>query len=302
MIRKQSTKIGGAEKPPFLTVPNQLGLGIALLVGAVAAFTLMDAAAKHLQQTYPVIQVAWVRFAINLLLVSLVFRGRLVSVLRTHHPVLQGLRGTMQVITILLFFYAITHIGLAEADALFDINPILIVLGGALFLGEKIGPRRIIAIIVAFIGALIILRPGMTEFSLPALMAFLSAFSYAIGNLITRAVRRDSVATSVAWSAVIGTVLTSLWLPFEWIEVAPSDVPMFLTVGILGSIGQVLIIRAFVVAEAGILAPFGYVGLIFASFWGWMFFGQLPDQWTIVGALVIAASGLYVWYRERKAT
>lgn len=287
--------------PPHRLDHNQLGLGIALLVGAVAAFSLMDAAAKHLQQTYPVVQVAWTRFAINLLLVSLLFRGRLIPVLRTRQPVLQSLRGVMQVITILAFFYAITHIGLAEADALFEINPVLIVLGSALFLGEKIGPRRIVAIIVAFIGALIILRPGMSEFSLPAVMAFASAFSYAIGNLITRAVRHDSVATSVAWSAVVGTVLTSVLLPFEWMEVATADLPMFLAVGILGTIGQVMIIRAFVVAEAGILAPFGYIGLIFASLWGWMFFGQLPDQWTIIGALVIAAAGLYVWYRERKA-
>lgn len=293
----------GANSAPLTSGPraSRLGLGIALLIGAVAVFTLMDAVAKHLQQSYPVAQVAWARFAINLALVGLVFRGRFLLLFRTRQPVMQGTRGVMQVITILLFFMAIQHIGLAEADALFEINPVLIVLGAALFLGEKIGPRRIIAIAVAFVGAMIILRPGASAFSLPALLAFLSAFSYAIGNLLTRAVRDDSVATSVAWSAGVGTVLTSLALPFVWKEVAAQDFPVFLLLGLLGTAGQVLIIRAFSVTEAGLLAPFGYIGLIFAGFWGWLFFGQLPDRWTVIGALVIAAAGLYVWYRERKS-
>lgn len=290
-----------AAAAPVTAPHGRLGLGIALLLGAVGLFTLMDAAAKHLQQTYPMAQVAWARFAINLALVGMVFRGRFLPLFRTRQPLYQGLRGVMQVGTILLFFFAITHIGLAEADALFEINPVLIVLGAALFLGEKIGPRRIAAIAVAFVGALIILRPGMSAFSLPALLAFLSAFTYTVGNLLTRVVRNDPLATSVIWSAAVGTALTSVLLPFVWQPVAAADFPMFLLVGLLGSAGQVLIIRAFSVAEAGILAPFGYAGLIFAGFWGWLFFDQLPDRWTVTGALVIAGAGLYVWYRERKS-
>jgi len=277
------------------------GLGVLLLLGSLALFTLMDAVAKYLSARYHPAQLIWARFAINLALVALVYRGSFLSRIRTRQPIAQATRGVMQVITIALFFVAIRHIGLAEADALFDINPILITLGAALFLGERIGPRRIAGIVIAFFGALVILRPGAGAFDPAAALAFASAFSYATGNLLTRVVRTDPLATSLIWSALVGTVLSSIALPFVWKEVAMTDFPLFLAIGILGSGGQALVVRAFSLSEASTLAPFGYFSLIFASLWGFVFFGQLPDAWTVAGALVIVGAGLYVWYRERKS-
>ncbi|MFC5738522.1 DMT family transporter [Sinirhodobacter huangdaonensis] len=271
------------------------------LLGSLATFTLMDAVAKYLVTRYHPAQLIWARFAINLALVALVYRGSFLPRLRTRQPLAQAARGVMQVITIVLFFVAIRHIGLAEADALFDINPILITLGAALFLGERIGPRRIAGIVIAFLGALVILRPGVGAFEPAAALAFASAFSYAAGNLLTRVVRTDPLATSLIWSALVGTVLSSIALPFVWKEVAIADFPIFLALGVLGSAGQALVVRAFSLSEASTLAPFGYFSLIFASLWGFLFFGQLPDVWTVAGALVIVGAGLYVWYRERKS-
>lgn len=271
------------------------------LLGSLATFTLMDAVAKYLVTRYHPAQLIWARFAINLALVALVYRGAFLPRLRTRQPLAQAARGVMQVITIVLFFVAIRHIGLAEADALFDINPILITLGAALFLGERIGPRRIAGIVIAFLGALVILRPGVGAFEPAAALAFASAFSYAAGNLLTRVVRTDPLATSLIWSALVGTVLSSIALPFVWKEVAMADFPIFLALGVLGSAGQALVVRAFSLSEASTLAPFGYFSLIFASLWGFVFFGQLPDAWTVAGALVIVGAGLYVWYRERKS-
>ncbi|WP_245965185.1 DMT family transporter [Paenirhodobacter hankyongi] len=271
------------------------------LLGSLATFTLMDAVAKYLVTRYHPAQLIWARFAINLALVALVYRGSFLPRIRTRQPLAQAARGVMQVITIVLFFVAIRHIGLAEADALFDINPILITLGAALFLGERIGPRRIAGIVIAFLGALVILRPGVGAFEPAAALAFASAFSYAAGNLLTRVVRTDPLATSLIWSALVGTVLSSIALPFVWKEVAMADFPIFLALGVLGSAGQALVVRAFSLSEASTLAPFGYFSLIFASLWGFVFFGQLPDAWTVAGALVIVGAGLYVWYRERKS-
>jgi drug/metabolite transporter (DMT)-like permease len=274
---------------------------VLFLLGSLATFTLMDAVAKYLVTRYHPAQLIWARFAINLALVALVYHGSFLPRLRTRQPLAQAARGVMQVITIVLFFVAIRHIGLAEADALFDINPILITLGAALFLGERIGPRRIAGIVIAFVGALVILRPGVGAFEPAAALAFASAFSYAAGNLLTRVVRTDPLATSLIWSALVGTVLSSIALPFVWKEVAIADFPIFLALGVLGSAGQALVVRAFSLSEASTLAPFGYFSLIFASLWGFLFFGQLPDIWTVAGALVIVGAGLYVWYRERKS-
>ncbi len=275
------------------------GLGILLLIASLLSFTLMDAVAKLLTERYHPAQMIWTRFAVNLLIVSLLFRGRMMPLFRSRQPGLQLSRGVLQVVTVTLYFFAIQYMGLAEAATLFDINPVLITLGAALFLGEHIGPRRIAGVVVAFIGALIILRPGMGTFDPMGLVVLASALSYTAGNLLTRQVRSDALATSILWSAATGTVLSTLALPFYWQEVATADLPLFLAIGILGTIGQALVIRAFSLTEAGALAPIGYFGLIFAGMWGWVIFGQLPDQWTVIGALVIVGAGLYVWHRER---
>ena len=275
--------------------------GIILLLGALAMLTLMDATAKHLNAQYHVSQVIWARFAINLAILLLLFRGRIVPNFRSRQPLSQIGRGTMQVVTISLFLLSLQTVGLAEAESLFILNPVLITLGAFVFLKERIGPRRIAAIAVAFLGAMIVLRPGTGAVQPAALLALASAFSYAAGNLLTRSIRHDAFATSLLWGAAIGTALTSLVLPFHWKEVAPADLPWFLAVGIFGTLGQALAIRAFARSEAAALAPFGYFELILAGIWGWLFFHEIPDRFTVLGALVIAGAGLYVWYRERKS-
>lgn len=294
--------VAPAEAPAKSAAPPEPGssaAGILLFLSALVLFTLMDVAAKDLGSRYHPAQVIWARFAVNLALISLLFRGRLLALARSRQPGLQLARGALQMATVALFFLSIRHIGLAEAAALADISPVLITLGAALFLGERLGPRRLIGIAVAFVGAMVVLRPGAGVMHPAALLALGAGFTYAGGALLTRVVRFDSTATSVIWSAGVGTVLSSLALPFFWQPVAPADLPVFLAVGALGAGGQALIIMGFQRCEAGTLAPFGYAGLVLSTLWGVVFFGQFPDLWTVLGALVIVAAGLYVWSRER---
>lgn len=275
--------------------------GIGLILAAILGFTLMDATAKHLTQTYPVGQVIWARFMGNLLIFALIFHRHLPRLMRTRQPGLQFARALMQLGSVGLFFTSLAYIGLAEATAIMDLNPVLITLGAALFLGEKIGPRRVVGIVVALFGAMVIIRPGLGVFQPAALLPLAGAFTFAAGALLTRMVRGDSVVTSVLWSAVVGTALTSVALPFVWQPVAASDLWAFGLLAILGTVSQYLLVRAFSQAEAGALAPFGYTGLVWAGLWGWLFFGQLPDIWTVTGATVIVLAGLYVWSREAQA-
>ncbi|WEF23284.1 DMT family transporter [Paracoccus sp. S3-43] len=291
----------GRKNPATGRPANAQTAGIALILAAILGFTLMDATAKHLTQTYHPAQVVWARFVGNLAIFAVIFRGAMFALMRTRRPGLQFSRALMQLGSVGLFFSSLQVIGLAEATAIMDLNPVLITLGAALFLGERIGPRRLAGIGAALIGALIIIRPGLGVFQPAALLPLAGAFTYAAGALLTRMARADSVATSVMWSAVVGTLLTSLLVPFVWQPIAMADLWAFALLGVFGTLSQYLLVRAFATAEAGVLAPFGYTGLVWAGLWGWLLFGQLPDPFTVAGAALIVAAGLYVWSRESRA-
>lgn len=281
---------------------SQQSLGILALLGSIVMFTLMDATGKHLtQEGYHPGQIVWCRMALNLAIVVLVLAPRLKQVARSASPLLQAGRGLTQLASIGLFFTALQFIGLAEATAVFDINPVLITLGAALFLGERIGPRRIAGIAAALVGAMIVIRPGAGVFQPAALLPLMGAATYAAGAIMTRMVRGDGTATSILWSTGVATIGASLIAPFVWQPVASGDLWAFVALGLFGTVAQALLIKAFALAEAAAIAPFGYTGLIWAALWGWLFFGAVPDVWTVLGACIIVAAGLYVWAREAQA-
>lgn len=272
------------------------------MILAILLFTAMDAAAKGLIQRYPAPQVIWVRFAGQLLIVLLILRGRTGPMLRSRFPGFHLARSAFQFGATGLFFLSLAHIGLAEATALTDINPVLITLGAALFLGEKLGPRRLAGVIVALVGALIIIRPGAGVLSLWALLPLGAAICYTGNALITRHIGAHEPAwTSMLYASTFGTIAGAVALPFVWVPVALPDLAIFCLVGALGTGAQLCIICSFSIAEASVVAPFAYLGIVFATGWGIVLYDQWPDRWTVVGALVIVTAGLYVWHRETRA-
>ncbi|MBE2278577.1 MAG: DMT family transporter [Rhodobacteraceae bacterium] len=273
--------------------------GVALMLAAILTFSVMDATAKALVQNYAPGQVVWVRFFGQFLLALVLLNRHLPRTLRTAHPGMHLLRSLFQVGAIGFFFLSLQHIGLAETTAIGDTSPVLITLGAALFLGERLGPRRVIGIAVALTGALIIIRPGAATFSPWAILPFLSALCYTGNALLTRALGlKDPIWTSMLWGGLVGVVITSLPLPLYWTPIALADLPLFLVVGVLGTVAQLFLIRSFSVAEASLVAPFTYCGIVFATIWGVLLYDEWPDGWTVVGALVIVGAGLYVWHRE----
>ena len=275
--------------------------GIALLLMAIVVFSLMDATAKHLGEDYPPAQIVWARFVGNLVIVVVIFGPRLRRTLVSTRPGLQLARGLSHIASSALFFTSLQFIGLAEATAIMDINPVLITLGAALFLGESIGWRRILGIAAALIGALIIIRPGAGVFQPAALLPLACAICYAGFALATRkAGATESPATSLIYSALFGTVVSTMAMPMVYQPIAGGDLWGFVLIGAIGSLAQFFLIRAFTLAEASVIAPFGYVGILFATFWGVLIFDEWPDGWTALGALVIAGAGLYVWHRETR--
>lgn len=276
--------------------------GILLMLFAVLLFTAMDALAKGLVQRYPTPQVVWARFAGQLLLVVIILNRRLPPVLRTRHTGLHIIRSVTQLGATGFFFASLNYIGLAEATALTDINPVLITLGAALFLGEKLGPRRIAGVLAAMIGAMVIIRPGLAVFTPAALLPLCCAVCYATSAVLTRKVGSQETAwTSMFYAALFGTVVTAALLPSVWVPVPLADLPLFVTVGCLGTAAQLALIRSFSLAEASSVAPFGYAGIVLATFWGIVLYGEYPDALTILGATIIVAAGLYVWHRETRS-
>ena len=187
------------------------------MLGAVFLFTVMDAIAKQLTKEVGLIQTIWVRYTGQALLVFLIVLPRLREVAKSQYPKLQLLRSVVLMAATRLFFLSISKIGLAEATAIMDINPVLITLGAFLFLGEKIGPRRILGIIASMIGALIIIRPGTDVFTIYAVLPLVAAVCYTTYNLTTRFVgNRESPWTSLLYSALFGAVVFSCMVPFFW--------------------------------------------------------------------------------------
>ncbi len=274
--------------------------GITFLLLAVFAFSLMDATAKYLAEFYAPAQVVWARYLGNFAVLALYYRQNFLPSLRSRQPLAQFARALCQLGSVSLFFTALQHIGIAEATAIMDMNPVLITLGAALFLGEPIGWRRIAGIVAAMIGAMIIIRPGMGVFDAAAILPLIGAFTYAAGALLTRVVRTDSLATSLVWTVLIGFFASSIVVPWFWQPIAWQHLWAFAIIGLLGAASQALLIYAYSIAEAGAIAPFGYTGLVWAAAWGWLFWGVLPDQWTVLGAGIIVAAGLYIWYRETR--
>ena len=269
------------------------------MLGAVFLFTVMDAIAKQLTREVGLIQTIWVRYTGQALLVFLIVLPRLREVAKSQYPKLQLLRSVVLMAATCLFFLSISKIGLAEATAIMDINPVLITLGAFLFLGEKIGPRRILGIIASMIGALIIIRPGTDVFTIYAVLPLVAAVCYTTYNLTTRFVgNRESPWTSLLYSALFGAVVFSCMVPFFWQPVSLFAAGLMVLLSLCGTFSQLFLIRALAIGEASLLAPFAYVGLIYATIWGLVFFGEFPDEWSIIGAIIIAISGFYVWYRD----
>ena len=269
------------------------------MLAAVFLFTVMDALAKRLTLEIGLIPTLWTRYAGQAILVLLIVSPRLFEVAKSQYPKLQVLRSVVLMTATCLFFLSISKIGLAEATAIMDVNPVLITLGAFLFLGEKIGPRRIIGILVSLVGALIIIRPGTEVFTIYAVLPLAAAVCYSTYNLTTRYVGdRESPWTSLLYSALFGAIVLSCIVPFYWQPVNLSTAFLMALLGVCGMTSQLMSIRALALGEASLLAPFAYVGLIYATLWGFLFFDEFPDQWSILGGIIIALSGFYVWYRD----
>ncbi len=283
----------------FAAIPAE-ARGAALLVLATALFASMDAIGKGLMQRHDPFQVVWARYAAQAVIVAIIVSPRLGRVIRTARPGLQVIRSALLFMATLCGFFAFSVMPLADATAIFQTAPLAITALAALILREPVGPRRWAGVMIGFLGALIIVRPGADVFQPAALLPMLGALFFAGYSIATRFLGRDeSYWTTFLYTAALGALIASAFVPLVWVTPTWGDAALMLAMGAIGSAGQFLLIVAFNTAPASAIAPFTYAGLIFATLWGYLFFGDAPDGWTATGAAVIVGSGVYVWRRER---
>ncbi|TDT77331.1 EamA domain-containing membrane protein RarD [Litoreibacter halocynthiae] len=280
---------------------NNVARGIALMIAATLMFTLMDVCAKALSTRVDTVQTLWARYTVQMVVVALIVLPRLRSVVHTQRLGLQVFRAFALLATTGFFFFGFKKMSLIETTALMQISPIFIMVGAAVFLGETFGFRRAAAAAVALLGAMIVLRPGTDAFTPYALLTLCGTICYSSYALATRyAGRGEDVWTSLFYTGTVATLVLCVMVPFFWQPLEASDLPYMLGVGLLGTMGQLLLIRALSMAPASLLAPFTYVALIFSTVWGVVFFDNYPDGPVYIGALVIVGAGLYVWHRETR--
>ena len=270
-----------------------------LLAWAILPF--MDTIAKYLSSDLSFFQITWARYFFTVLFtlpfMFFFFRKNLTW---TTQPKLQIFRGLTLLFANVLFFYSISVISMAKALTLAFVAPLITTALSPFFLGEKVGFKRWSAVIVGFIGSLIVIRPGFIEFNLASVAALGTGFFYGIYLIITRKLHRsDSPLLTLLLTGVVGFVVASFLVPVVWINPTFNQWSLLALMGIFACLGHLFLILSLKYADASKLAPFGYFEIVTNIILGYYFFSDFPDFWMWIGLLIIISSGIYITIRER---
>ncbi len=276
--------------------------GILLMMTAGLLFVCLDAVGKYLTAYYPVVEITWARFFFHMALFPLLLgAGRWRLVLKTNRVGLHVVRSLLLVGANFLFFLAVKFIPLANATAIGFVAPLLLVGFSVLLLGETVGPRRWAAVAVGFVAVFAIIRPGFADVHWAMFLPIGVAICFSLYQITTRMLgATDHWVTILFFTATGGLAVTSAAVPFVWVWPDLEGWALMALMGVFGAASHLVLIRAFTLAPASVLAPFAYVQLVWSIAAGFLLFGDFPDLWTIGGAALIAASGLYVIHRERQ--
>ena len=286
-------------------IRNDSQAGILLMIATTMVFACQDGISRHLAAEYNTFMVVMIRywfFAVFVLAIAIRQPGGIRGIARTSQPVLQIGRGILLALEICVAVVGFTLIGLVESHAIFASYPLIITALAGPVLGERVGWRRWLAVLVGFAGMLIILEPGSGAFDPLALIPVASAVLFALYGIATRyASRRDSTATSFFWTGIAGAVvMTIVGLP-AWEPMSPSDWAWMLALCSTGVLGHWLLIKCYELAEASVVQPFAFFHQVFAALVGIFVFSEALKANVLVGASIILAAGLFALWRAARA-
>ena len=298
-----TTERPGIAAPDAAPNADRVGIGIASILIAVIFFSVADATAKWLGQTYAPVQIVFLRYLFGLVPVAFfVWRDGGPGALKPRRPVAHGLRALLIFTALLMMFTGLRGMPLAEAISIAFTAPLFITALSGPVLGEPVSPRRWAAVVIGFIGALIIMRPGTAAFRFEALYIVASALCFAISALVTRRMARTETTVAMLAYTTLGAGIVSLpAMPFLWQPPAAGDLWLFVLIGTVGGMAAYFVILAYRHAPVAVVAPFEFTGLIWAALLGWIVWHERPEAIVWAGAGIIALSGLYTTYRETAA-
>ena len=290
--------------PPAATRTTSTLKGIGLMCLALALFSCLDVTAKYMATVVqlPVTQVVWLRFVSQLLLMLLVVGVVAIPrLLTTQRPKQQLARSALMLASTVMNFLALRHLRLDQTQTVYFLTPLLVALLAGPFLGEWVGWRRLLAILVGFCGILVVVRPGLVAFDPALILAFGSMLAYSAFMLLTRYLATyDAPQVTLFYSLLAGTTIMAPLALVDWEWPADARVWLLLaSMGFWGGLGHYIFIIAYRHANASTLAPFIYLGLITHTLGGYLVFDQIPDRWTLAGAAIVIASGVFLLHRER---
>ncbi|MEI4233952.1 DMT family transporter [Roseovarius sp. D22-M7] len=282
------------------TEPNQISRGILTICAGVAFLVANDAIVKVLTDRYDPVQILFLRNLIAMPMVAaaaLILRGP--HALRTRHLGLHAARGLLMLLGAYLYFISLSFMPLAEATTLIFSAPIFITALSVPLLGEAVGWRRWGAVLLGFVGVLIVVQPGAAGFQAASLLPVGAAVLYALFMMSARWIGPgEGLWTMMLFVVLFPMIYAAPFALWVWSPIQAGDLWLFVAIAILGSLGITLIGQAFRLAPAAVVAPFDYTALIWATLLGWLIWGDLLAFWTIVGALIIVMSGIIIVLRE----
>lgn len=275
--------------------------GVLLVLCAGLLLATHDGVSKYLTHIYPLIMVIWLRYFVQTIAMIILFFPKMrLAIIRTRRPWLQLLRAISLLSISLLFIGGLRYIPLAEATAVMFLAPLIVTVLSALVLHEHVSKGQWAAVAVGFLGVLFIVRPGGALFTPAILLPVCASFCFAIYQLITRRLAStDHAVTSNFLSGLFGVIALTTLLPGEYtLDVTNTDLLFMLALGLLAMTAHMLLTMALKYSTAATLAPFTYAQIVFAGVVGYLAFGQIPDNWSIFGVLIISCSGLAVAYLQ----
>ena len=279
--------------------------GILLMCTAAILFPFMNGTAKYLGTKYPMEEVIWIRILSHLVFVSVLFVPQYgLDILRSKRLKSQILASAMLFLSTYLFFKSVSIIPLAEATAITFVGPLMVTVLAVPMLGEQTSLFRVICVVCGFMGALLVIRPGTEVFQPGSLLVVLSALLYSLFQITARQMAGfDRPETTVIYSGIVGSLVMSAIVPFAWkTPESLADMAMMGSLGVIGGFGHYCVARALRITKASVIAPFHYLQIIFAVFYGYLVFNNLPDLLTIAGSVVISLAGIAICWLEIRAS
>jgi S-adenosylmethionine uptake transporter len=279
---------------------NTVAAGMVIMLFGDFLFSLNDALAKWLVASFAVGQVLFLRSVGSaIILTPMVLRRPIHELWRVEQPWVQVMRVVFATMDLSLFYTAVVYLPLADVMTFYMAGPIYVAAISHFLLGERIGWRRWLAVLIGFVGVVIALRPSTAMLTWPSVYGLLGSLGFAMTLVLNRQLRKTSDATLVTWQAVVALVVGAILAISHWKAMTPGELASLLLLGIIASAGHLLIARSLKMAPASVLAPLQYTLLIWAVILGWLFFGDLPDPQTWVGAAIIIGSGLFIFHRAK---